>query len=129
MRLHHVQVPMPAGGEAEARRFYAEALGLTEVEKPAALAGRGGCWFRSYDGDIVTAEIHLGVDDPFTPQRKAHPALVCDSVSELEALASRVEEGGYEVSWSERETLAGYVRFHTRDGFGNRLEVLAVRGS
>lgn len=31
MRLHHVQLPMPRGQEAEARRFYGEALGLSEV--------------------------------------------------------------------------------------------------
>ena len=28
MRLHHVQVSMPRGQEGEARRFYADALGL-----------------------------------------------------------------------------------------------------
>ncbi|WP_344304863.1 hypothetical protein [Nocardioides bigeumensis] len=31
MRLHHVQVAMPPGGEAEARRFYAEGLGLRSM--------------------------------------------------------------------------------------------------
>ncbi|MGO3210796.1 MAG: glyoxalase, partial [Brachybacterium sp.] len=60
MKLHHVQVSMPRGSEAAARRFYAEAVGLTEVDKPAALAGRGGCWFRAFDGEQVVAEIHLG---------------------------------------------------------------------
>jgi DNA-binding FrmR family transcriptional regulator len=37
VRLHHVQVACPPGGEDDARRFYGEGLGLTEVEKPAAL--------------------------------------------------------------------------------------------
>lgn len=44
MRLHHVQLAMPEGGEGLARRFYGDALGLTEVAKPPDLAGRGGCW-------------------------------------------------------------------------------------
>lgn len=124
MRLHHVQVSMPRGGEGEARRFYAEALGLQEVEKPPSLAGRGGCWFRAFDGHAVSAEIHLGVDEPFVPARKAHPGLVCGSLDELQTVAERVVRGGYELSWQERNTFEGYVRFHTRDGFGNRVEVM-----
>ncbi len=32
---------MPAGGEAAARTFYGDALGLQEVPKPAQLAGAG----------------------------------------------------------------------------------------
>lgn len=129
MKLHHVQMSMPRGREEEARRFYGEALGLEEVEKPPSLAGRGGCWFRAFDGRTVTAEIHLGVEEPFVPAKKAHPGLSCSSLDELEATAERIVRGGYELSWAERETFEGYIRFHARDGFGNRLEVLtpAVR--
>ena len=124
MQLHHVQVSMPRAQETAARRFYGDAVGLAEVDKPAALAGRGGCWFRSIDGEHITAEIHLGVDDPFLPARKAHPALVVGSVAELEAMAGRIEDVGCEVSWTERDTFDGFVRFHARDPFGNRLEVM-----
>ncbi|MFE6734352.1 VOC family protein [Microbacterium sp. NPDC057650] len=126
MKLHHVQVSIPAGGEDEARRFYGDALGLQEVPKPPSLAGRGGCWFRAFDGEAVVAEIHLGVDDPFTPARKAHPGLVCGTLDELEAVAARIEQGGYDLSWVERDTFEGYIRFHARDGFGNRLEVMTL---
>lgn len=126
MRLHHVQLSMPRGEEALARRFYGEALGLSEVEKPPSLAGRGGCWFRSFDDGTVISELHLGVDDDFIPARKAHPALVVDSISELEAVATRITQRGFEVSWVERETFEGYIRFHARDGFGNRIELLAA---
>lgn len=124
MKLHHVQVSMPRGQEDEARRFYGEALGLHEVQKPPSLVGRGGCWFRAFDGEVVVAEIHLGVDDPFVPAAKAHPGLVCASLSELEATAERMVLGGYELSWAERDTFEGYIRFHARDGFGNRVEVM-----
>src|SRR5699024_10296611 len=127
MRLHHVQVSMPRGEEELARRFYGGAVGLTEVDKPEDLAGRGGCWFRAFDGDAVVAEIHGGVDEPFRPARRAHPALVVDSLAELEAMAERIEGGGVELSWAERATVAGYLRFHARDGVGNRLEVLTPR--
>lgn len=105
MRLHHVQVSCPPGGEVEARRFYAEGLGLTEVEKPAALRTRGGAWFRSYAHDSsVSVELHVGVDESFVPAHKAHPAFVVDE--------------------SQRDTFPSYLRLHAFDGHGNRIEFL-----
>lgn len=116
MRLHHVQVACPRGGEDAARRFYADGLGMTEVAKPEALAGRGGCWFRA-----GSAEVHVGVEEPFAPARKAHPALVVD---DLDAVGARLAGLGFEVDWTERHTFPGFERFHTFDGHGNRVEVL-----
>lgn len=124
MKLHHVQISMPSGEEAEARRFYGDVLGLQEVDKPPSLIGRGGCWFRAYDDDVVVAELHLGVETPFMPAKKAHPGLVCESLEELERVAEQITDGGYEVSWAERDTFDGYIRFHARDGFGNRIEIM-----
>ena len=124
MRLHHVQVACPPGGEDEARRFYRDGLGMTEVEKPADLAARGGCWFRAYDDSgAVAAELHVGVEDPFAPARKAHPALV---VTSLDEVAARLCGLGFEVDEGQRDTFPGFVRFHTFDGNGNRVEVLAA---
>ena len=124
--LHHVQVCCPRGGEADARRFYVEGLGLTEVEKPAALAGRGGAWFRAYDeSGAVTAELHVGVEEPFAAARKAHPAFLLASVEELEEVAVRLGRLGYEVDRGEWSTFPGYRRVHTGDAFGNRVELLA----
>lgn len=125
MQLHHVQISMPAGQEPEARRFYAQALGLTEVPKPEELAGRGGCWFRDFEDGVSTVEIHLGVDDPFIPANKAHPGLLVRDGATLNDLGEQIEEAGFGVDWSERTTFAGYERFHCRDPFGNRLEVMA----
>ena len=126
MRVHHVQVACPPGGEDAARRFYADGLGMTEVDKPANLADRGGCWFRSTTGDETTAEIHVGVEQEFVPARKAHPALVLDSTTELEQRAHDLHAAGFDVDWSERSTFAGFERFHTADGNGNRVEVMAT---
>lgn len=123
MRLHHVQVACPPGGEDAARRFYAAALGMTEVEKPVALRGRGGVWFRGYDDSgAVSAEIHVGVEEPFAPARKAHPALLVD---DLAATAERLRAAGFEVDDSQRGTFPPYQRLHTRDPHGNRVEILA----
>jgi len=126
MRLHHVQVSCPPGGEDAARRFYADGLGLVEVPKPTALAGRGGCWFRAYDeAGSVAAEIHVGVEEPFRPARKAHPALVVDDEAALARLAARLRAADHVVDDTERETFDGFLRFHTADPHGNRVEVLA----
>lgn len=118
IRLHHVQVACPTGGELPVRRFYGELLGLDEVAKPPALAGRGGVWFRS-EG----YELHVGVEDPFTPARKAHPAFL---VEDVDVLAERLTTAGVDVRWDV--DLPGYRRFHTFDPHGNRVEILAPGG-
>jgi catechol 2,3-dioxygenase-like lactoylglutathione lyase family enzyme len=111
--IDHVQVAAPAGCEPDARAFYGELLGLEELPKPEALAARGGCcWFQA-----GAQELHIGVEDPFTPARKAHPGLV---VTDLDALAARLTEAGIDVVWDE--AIPGTKRFHAVDPFGNRLE-------
>jgi catechol 2,3-dioxygenase-like lactoylglutathione lyase family enzyme len=111
--IDHVQVAAPEGSEGAARAFYGGLLGLTEIPKPAALAARGGCWFRAGE-----QELHVGVEEPFAPARKAHPGLVA---SELAALAERLRDAGHEVAFDE--SIPGAARFHVADPFGNRLEV------
>ncbi|MFD1722315.1 VOC family protein [Amnibacterium endophyticum] len=112
--LHHVQLAMPRGEEEEARAFYAGALGMTEVEKPPVLAARGGCWFRR--GGL---ELHLGVEDPFAPARKAHPGILVEG---LVGLAAALEGAGRTVTWDD--DFPGHRRFYASDPFGNRLEFL-----
>ena len=87
--LHHVQVAAPPGCEQEARAFYGDLLQLREIEKPLLLAVRGGCWFSLGDG-----ELHVGVEDPFRPAAKAHPALLVGSVADLEELAASLAAEG-----------------------------------
>lgn len=113
MKLDHVQVSCPPGGEDVARAFYRDALGMTEVEKPELLKARGGCWFRAGE-----AEIHIGVEQDFRPARKAHPAF---KVDDLDALAAQLAACGHSVAW-DNETIPGRRRFHTVDGHGNRIE-------
>jgi catechol 2,3-dioxygenase-like lactoylglutathione lyase family enzyme len=125
MMLHHVQVACPPGGEGAARRFYGDGLGMTEVEKPEDLRARGGVWFRSFTDGAVAAELHVGVEDPFRPARKAHPAFVLADAAELEEVGARLAGLGFEVDWSQRESFPGHQRFHTFDGHGNRVEVLS----
>src|SRR5471030_2361585 len=88
--IDHVQVAAPSGCEAAARAFYGELLGLEELPKPEPLRSRGGCWFR-----VGSQELHVGVEDPFAPARKAHPGLVVDDLGRLEA---RLSAAGYDPS-------------------------------
>lgn len=115
LSIDHVQLAMPEGQEADARRFYQDLLGIPEVPKPDNLAKRGGCWFE--DGRGV--KIHLGVERPFSPARKAHPALL---VSDIGALASAIASAGYRVV--DDEPLEGYHRIYVDDPFGNRIELI-----
>ena len=118
IRLDHVQIAAPPGCEAEARRFFAELLGLEEVEKPEPLRSRGGVWFALGGGQ----QLHIGVAEPFEPARKAHPAFQVPA-AELDELAGRLEAAGERVEWDE--SLPGCRRFYTADPWGNRLELLA----
>ena len=112
--IHHVQLACPAGSEDASRAFYAGVLGLAEIDKPPALARRGGCWFRGHG-----IELHLGVEEDFRPARKAHPGLL---VSGLDAWAGRLRGAGFPVRF-DRE-FPGMRRFYSEDPHGNRLEFL-----
>jgi len=116
MRLDHVQLAAPPGSEPEARRFYGELLGLPEIPKPAAMQASGGVWFR-----VGAQELHIGIEDPFSPARKAHPGLRVEP-HELDVIAGRLEAAGAAVSWDDR--YPGVRRFYTADPFANRLEIL-----
>jgi catechol 2,3-dioxygenase-like lactoylglutathione lyase family enzyme len=113
--LHHVQLALPPGGEDDCRRFYIDVLGMSEVAKPPMLAARGGLWLRA--GSL---EIHLGVEEEFIPQRKAHPGILVD---DLDALAERLTAAGVSVTWDD--AFPGMRRFYSPDNNGNRLEFLS----
>jgi catechol 2,3-dioxygenase-like lactoylglutathione lyase family enzyme len=116
--IDHVQLAIPAGGEDLARGFYGAVLGLPETPKPAELAKRGGCWFES-----GAVRVHLGVEEPFRPARKAHIAFKVDDVA---SLAKRARDGGFEVMADN--DLPDHERVFIYDPFGNRLEFLRKVG-
>jgi len=115
--IHHVQLAMPAGREADAIAFYSGILGIPSVPKPDHLAARGGCWFER--GEL---RVHLGVEDDFRAARKAHAGLLVD---DLTALLSALRAAGAVLR--DDEPLDGYERVYVDDPFGNRLELLQRR--
>ena len=114
LRIDHVQIAMPPGGEETARKFYRDIMRLTEVPKPKELAGRGGCWFES--GDV---RVHVGVEADFHPARKAHPAF---EVTNLASLIIRLGAAG--VPLKQDVPIDGMERVHIEDPFGNRIELV-----
>lgn len=118
-RLDHILLAMPAGGEADARKFYRDILGIPEAAKPADLVARGGCWFES--GEV---KVHLGVEKNFAPARKAHPAFIVDDLADLTAVLQRA---GHRISHDQ--PLEGYNRIFVDDPFGNRIELMEIKSS
>lgn len=115
MRIHHVQLMIPRGGEGEALRFYGELLALTRIPKPEDMPNPEGLWFTLGDH-----ELHLGVQDAHPDaSSRAHVALLVD---DLDALVQRLRDAGVELTPSN--TMAGLRRVHVRDPFGNRLELM-----
>ena len=83
------------------------------MEKPKQLRARGGIWFALGD-----QQLHIGVEEPFAPARKAHVALRV-GIDELDRIAAALPN----VEWDE--SLPGVRRFYTADPWGNRIELKA----
>jgi catechol 2,3-dioxygenase-like lactoylglutathione lyase family enzyme len=115
--LHHAQVSIPTGSEAEARRFYCEILGLREIAKPAGLAERGGLWVQAGD-----RQIHLGVEDGVDRWKtRAHLAYEVRDLAEW-----RYKITALNMPITECAPIPGFKRLEFRDPFGNRVELIEV---
>src|SRR5438046_2508289 len=113
--IHHAQITIPCGAEDAAREFYCGVLGLPEVDKPAALSGRGGLWLQVGD-----AQVHVGTEDDV--DRTATKAHVAYEVSDLASWRARLQARG--IAILEGIPIPGYDRFEFRDPFGNRVEFI-----
>ncbi len=116
MRLHHMQLTLPPGREADARRFYAGVLGLTEIPKPPELAQRGGVWFQ-----LGAIQLHFGVEEASASSRR-HIAIQVDDV---EVMCQALQGAGYALE--SAIPVDGMRRFYCLDPFGNRTEFLEER--
>ena len=112
--IDHIQLAAPKGSEDTARKFFKDILGFYEVEKPEALKKRGGVWF-----EFGNHQIHIGIEEPFYPAKKAHPAFI---VENIEALQQHLVTNGIDVS--EDDNIPSVKRLFISDPFGNRMEIL-----
>lgn len=111
--IDHVQIAVPRSLEAEAVAFYRDVLGLTEIEKPADMKGRGGAWFQA--GAI---QFHIGLDPEGSPPSRRH---VCFLVSDLDKARARALAHG--LALEKDGPAEGLIRFFVRDPAGNRVEI------
>ena len=88
--IDHILLAAPRGSEEEAKKFYKDILGFNEVEKPEELKRRGGVWFA-----FGNYQIHIGIEEPFIPALKAHPAF---EVENIEALQKHLEKNGVQIT-------------------------------
>jgi len=112
--LDHIQLAMPKGEEAKARRFFNGVLGLPELAKPKSLNGRGGCWFA-----CGVQELHVGVEAEFRPAKKAHPAFLVQNLAEVQA---HLDAAG--IKTTRQPALPRARRVFIEDPFGNRIELI-----
>ena len=120
-RLQHTSVPMPPGGDEQARAFYGQALGMREIPKPSGLNQMTLIWFAANeDGD----EVHVFQEQNMGPNSAAQH--LCLEVDDLEAFHSRLSDHGYEPRTPE--TINNRPRLFVRDPFGNLVELVQILG-
>ncbi|WP_066303639.1 VOC family protein [Bacillus sp. FJAT-29814] len=113
--LHHAQITIPKGAEGEGRNFYCGILGLTEIEKPESLKGRGGFWLKVGDKDV-----HVGTEDGFNREKtKAHLAYRVEDISYWRKVLEQND-----IKIIDSVTIPNFERFEFRDPFGNRVEFI-----
>lgn len=112
--IDHIQLAAPKNSEAAYRHFFHDVLGMPEIEKPDNLKKRGGVWFK-----CGQHEVHIGIQEPFTPATKAHPAFI---VKDLALLKETLH--AHNIDTIEDEPLENAIRFYVNDPCGNRLEFL-----
>jgi catechol 2,3-dioxygenase-like lactoylglutathione lyase family enzyme len=113
-QLDHVQLAIPPDSEDRCDAFYVDLLGFATLEKPPVLAARGGRWYRRGD-----ATLHLGVESPFRPAKKAHPAFAVD---DYDVVLRQLTSAGYETI--PDDAVPGRRRCYVEDPVGNRLELI-----
>jgi catechol 2,3-dioxygenase-like lactoylglutathione lyase family enzyme len=115
--IHHVQITIPKGAEAEGREFYCGVLELPEIEKPASLQGRGGFWLQ-----VGKKQVHVGTEDGV--DRWASKAHIAYQVDNLEYWRARLT--AHDIHIEEQIPIPHHHRFEFRDPFGNRIELTEV---
>ena len=120
-RLQHTSVPMPPGGDEDARAFYSGVLGMREIPKPEGLAAMTVVWFAANDdGD----EVHVFKDEQHGPNSAAQH--LCLEVDDIEGYKTRLSDHGYDPQIPE--SIHNRPRLFVRDPFHNLIELVEIRG-
>lgn len=129
-RVDHLNVQVPPEVEDDAKRFYRDLLGLTQLKKPDSLGPLGAHFCISED---PWYELHLGVARGRTMQDvdRSLQNHLGFQVDDLAAARRRFEDAGVEImeagaAYSEERDFH-QERFFVADPGGNRLELLEPR--
>src|SRR5260221_12951709 len=80
--LHHAQITIPRGAEAQGRQFYCDLLGLPAIAEPHSLQGRGGFWLQVGD-----RQVHVGTEEGvYYKASKAHRSYAVDDIHAWQTL-------------------------------------------
>lgn len=121
LRLQHASVPMPAGGADAGRKFYGEALGMTEVQHPEGMGTGPFVWFKAgEDGH----EIHLFTEEGHSERSSGQH--FCLQVDNPDEVRQSLREHGFPTN--DTAPIKNRPRFFTQDPFGNRVEIAAILG-
>jgi catechol 2,3-dioxygenase-like lactoylglutathione lyase family enzyme len=112
-RIDHIQICIPAGKENEARHFYSNIIGFTEIVKPEPLIPNGGLWYQAAD-----IQFHIGTENEANTSKR-HPAF---EVSDLDEAKQHLTRHG--VILQDEIQIPGQIRFSFFDPFNNRIELL-----
>ena len=88
LRLQHVAIARPPGGDAAARAFYGDVLGLAEIAPPRSLAQLDLIWYRLAEG----TELHIMVEEPMGQDHTGRH--FCLAVDDLVELRDRLDAAG-----------------------------------
>ena len=114
-RANHINICVPPDRLDEAKTFYSQVLGLTQIPRPDHLFSSAGYWF-----DIGDVQLHVGVE-PAQPRSNRHVAL---EVTDVRAARAYLENLGIETV--DEPVVPGWDRFAFFDPFGNRMELIQV---
>ncbi|MES1248574.1 MAG: hypothetical protein ABUS54_12970 [Actinomycetota bacterium] len=115
LELQHVSIPMPPGGQADARAFYGGLLGLEERQVPPKLDASELVWFR-VGGDL---ELHC-FETGETPAPSQHFCLRLDAAGGgLDELRQRLEAAASSAGTRRRSSAARASWHATRSGTGS----------
>src|SRR5260370_34385739 len=112
-RADHINISVPPERLEEARKFYAEVLGLEQIERPDKIFGSKGYWFNI--GDI---QLHINGEKPL-PRSTKHTAF---EVTDILAARKQMEKYGIEIT--EEPVLPGRDRFPFIPPFANTMHFL-----
>lgn len=118
VRIQHASIPMPVGGNAQARAFYGDQLGLEEKKVPDSLDANMLVWFRFGDD-----ELHVFTEEGESKSPGQH---LCIQVDDLQAWRKTLSDKG--VNIEETERIVNRPRFFIKDPFENRIEITQVLG-